>query len=350
MHPHISLCTRSPHLHLREERYVAVKALKGMSTDLHYQGYIQELDIMTRVTDLIRRACQPVYCTTLLSHFIHVGKPNDGQHLCLVMDVLAGDVDTLRRGFSALPPLLVKRILRDSLRGLAQLHGSGCAHTDLKANNIMCNIPELTTEDKLGAFIAKTPSRRHPPEQSWDYLVEAAVSQPLPPPTLEQALSGSFRIADFGSSQILTHRVTSHITPDTLRAPEVIMHLPWDAKVDIWTFGCLVYEFLLGVPLFSRKSGTGITDPDSHHLAEMLAFTGENLPVELPSDVVDQYPTTHFSVLVKNRAEALGIPEHDVAGAIDLMSRCLRIDPGCRPTSIQLARQSPWLLELGDDF
>ncbi len=111
-----------------------------------------------------------------------------------------------------------------------------------------------------------------------------------------------------------------------------------------------MYEFLLGVPLFSRKSDIGIADPDSHHLAEMLAFTGENLPVELPSDVVDQYPTTHFSGLVKNRAEALGIPEYDVVGAIDLMSRCLRMDPACRPTSIQLARQSPWLLELGDDF
>ncbi|KAJ6452956.1 kinase-like protein [Mycena sanguinolenta] len=318
-----------------EERYVALKALKGMSTDLHYQGYIQELDIMTRVTELVRRACQPVYCTTLLSHFIHVGKPNDGQHLCLVMEVLAGDVETLRREFGTLPPPLVKRILRDSLRGFAQLHGSGCAHTDLKADNIMCNIPELTTEEKLSTFIAKTPSRGHPPEQSWDYPVQAAVSQPIPPPTVEQVLSGSFRIADFGSAQILTHRVTSHITSETLRAPEVIMQLPWDAKVDIWTFGCLVYEFLLGVPLFSDRNARG---------------HWRSLPVELPSDVVDQYPTTRFSVLVKNRAVDLGIPDHDVAGAIDLMGRCLRIDPDCRPTSIPLARQSPWLLELGDDF
>ncbi|KAJ6448697.1 kinase-like protein [Mycena sanguinolenta] len=333
-----------------EKRYVALKALKGMSTDLHYQGYIQELDIMTRVTELVRRACQPVYCTTLLSHFIHVGKPNDGQHLCLVMEVLAGDVDTLRREFGTLPPPLVKRILRDSLRGLAQLHGSGCAHTDLKADNIMYNIPELTTEGKLSTFIATTPSRRHPPEQSWDYPVQAAVSQPIPPPTVEQVLSGSFRIADLGSAQILTHRVTSHITSETLRAPEVIMQLPWDAKVDIWTFGCLVYEFLLGVPLFSERPTTGTAESDSHLLAEILAVTGESLPVELPSDFVDQYPTTHFSVLVKNRAVALGIPDHDVAGAIDLMGRCLRIDPDCRPTSIQLARQSPWLLELGDDF
>lgn len=188
-----------------------------MSTDLHFQGYIQELPIMERVTQLIRRSGHPVYCTPLLSHFIHAGKPNDGQHLCLVMDVLAGDVETLRKAYTSLPPRVIKLILRDSLRGLAQLHASGCVHTgrislrhveysltqrsDLKASNIMCNLPDLTTEDNLRAFLAMTPARRHPPEQSWDYLVEAAVSQPLQPLTLEQVSSGSFMIADFGSGR-----------------------------------------------------------------------------------------------------------------------------------------------------
>ncbi|KAJ7435408.1 kinase-like domain-containing protein [Mycena latifolia] len=333
-------------------RYVAVKALKGMSTDLHFQGYIQELPIMERVTHLIRRSGQPVYCTTLLSHFIHPGKPNDGQHLCLVMDVLAGDVETLRTGLRALPPQLVKRILRDCLRGLAQLHASGCVHTDLKASNIMCNVPDLTTENNLRGIIAETPARRHPPEQSWDCLVEAAVSQPLPPPTIEQALSGSFMIADFGSAQIVTQQVTSHITPETLRAPEVIMCRPWDAKVDMWTFGCLVYEFLVGVPLFSRKGDSDTAEPDHYHLAQMHAFTGDELPLELelPPHVLANNLATHFSHLFREKAHALELPEQDVAGAIDIMSRCLRIDPTARPTSIQLARESPWLLELGDDF
>ncbi|KAJ7036973.1 kinase-like protein [Mycena alexandri] len=333
-------------------RYVAVKALKGMSTDLHFQGYIQELPIMERVTQLIRRSGHPVYCTPLLSHFIHPGKPNDGQHLCLVMDVLAADVETLGNAYTALPPQLVKLILRDSLRGLAQLHASGCVHTDLKASNIMCNVPDLTTEDNLRATIEMTPARRHPPQQSWDPVVEAAVSQPLPLPTLEQASSGSFMLADFGSAQIIADQVTSHITPETLRAPEVIMRRPWDSKVDIWTFGCLVYEFLLGVPLFSRECATDPADPDQHHLAQMRALTGDELALnfELPPHILGSLSATHFSLLFREKALALGLSEHDVAGAVDVMSRCLRIDPTARPTAIQLARESPWLLELGDDF
>ncbi|KAJ7726753.1 kinase-like protein [Mycena metata] len=313
-------------------RYVAVKTLKGMSTDLHFQGYIQELPIMERVTQLIRQS------------------------------------GSLRKVYTALPPHLVKLILRDSLRGLAQLHASGCVYTDLKASNIMCNVPDLTTEDNLRTIIAMTPARRHPPEQSWDYVVEMAVSQPLPPPTLEQASSGSFMIADFGSAQIIADQVTSHITPETLRAPEVIMRRPWDSKVDIWTFGCLVRR---PVPLFTSvliddpgvrnfpwcspflaRLGYRSSRSRSVSFAQMRALTGDELSLnlELPPHVLGSLSATQFSLLFRAKAFALGLSEHDIAGAVDVMSRCLRIDPTARPTAIQLARQSPWLLELGDDF
>jgi serine/threonine-protein kinase SRPK3 len=129
----------NPHDHRRNAHYVAVKALKGLTTDLYYQGYIHELHILQRVTQLVKRARQPVYCTPLLAHFIQPGKPNDGDHLCLVMDVFAGDVEALRlaAGRRVLPSKLVQRILRDSLRGLAQLHASGCVHTGEPSHGVL---------------------------------------------------------------------------------------------------------------------------------------------------------------------------------------------------------------------
>jgi hypothetical protein len=84
------------------------------------------------------------------------------------------------------------------------------------------------------------------------------------------------------------------------------MQGPWDSKVDIWTFGCLVrpvflpyfphdtsstyantpgrlclqvYEFMLGVPIFSRQHAT--MAPDDYHLAQIIKFTGEEFPPEL---------------------------------------------------------------------
>lgn len=41
-----------------------------------------------------------------------------------------------------IPLPLIKRILRDSLRGIATLHKKGIVHTDIKANNIMVDWDE----------------------------------------------------------------------------------------------------------------------------------------------------------------------------------------------------------------
>jgi hypothetical protein len=60
--------------------------------------------------------------------------------------------------------------------------------------------------------------------------------------------------------------------------------------------------------------------------------------------------TVHLSMLFRSNAQVIGLPEHDIAGAIGLISRCLRVDPADRPSAIQLVRESPWLQELGDDF
>jgi serine/threonine protein kinase len=34
--------------------------------------------------------------------------------------------------------------------------------------------------------------------------------------------------------------LTEHITPIALRAPEVVLGIPWDAKVDVWSAACVV--------------------------------------------------------------------------------------------------------------
>jgi serine/threonine-protein kinase SRPK3 len=116
----------SPH---RQGRYVAIKVLTGMATNLHDRGIMQELPVMRRISKLIRASGQLAYCTLLHSHFVHPGKPGDGDHLCLVMDVLGADIEALQSDSKAYPVPLAKRILRDTLRGLAQLHASGCVHT-----------------------------------------------------------------------------------------------------------------------------------------------------------------------------------------------------------------------------
>lgn len=52
-------------------------------------------------------------------------------------------------------------------------------------------------------------------------------------------------------SQLHTYE---EITAPTLRAPEIILHGPWDEKVDIWAFGCLVRFPFPIIPLTEQPS------------------------------------------------------------------------------------------------
>jgi serine/threonine-protein kinase SRPK3 len=45
---------------------------------------------------------------------------------------------------------------------------------------------------------------------------------------------------DVQTAQSSTDHTIDYITPDALRAPETILGGPWNEKVDIWIFGCLV--------------------------------------------------------------------------------------------------------------
>ena len=63
-----------------------------------------------------------------------------------------------------------------------------------------------------------------------------------------------FKIIDFGSA-VLTHDChNSYVQSRWYRAPEVMLGLPWDEKVDVWGVGCIVAELLLGQPIFHGGS------------------------------------------------------------------------------------------------
>lgn len=71
----------------------------------------------------------------------------------------------------------------------------------------------------------------------------------------------SAKLADFGSSRFCHRSITeespaikkyeSHYEQSRFyRAPEVVLGLETDTAIDIWSFGCVLYEMLMGIPLF----------------------------------------------------------------------------------------------------
>jgi serine/threonine-protein kinase SRPK3 len=101
-------------------------------------------------------------------------------------------------------------------------------------------------------------------------------------------------LCDFGEARIGHQKHKGDIMPGIYRAPEVILGMEWDAKVDIWAIGVMVrlisrqieilltiltmqaWNLLEGGNLFFARSH-GLLN-DEQHLAEMVSLMGPPPP------------------------------------------------------------------------
>ena len=63
------------------------------------------------------------------------------------------------------------------------------------------------------------------------------------------------KLCDFGSAlredEIV---ITSELVSRFYRAPEILLGCPYDTKIDIWSFGCTLYELYTGKILFPGRN------------------------------------------------------------------------------------------------
>ncbi|KAH6632835.1 kinase-like domain-containing protein [Chaetomium tenue] len=242
--------------------------------------------------------------------------PN-GRHACLVMDPMGPHISTLLnrpefkdQTFDPLDPLdplvrqprfpkaLTHRILRDILLGLRTLHQHGIVHSDLHPGNVLATIPPLGEplghDPSVLQKLQQLPSeghtlvRRDGKIDLWapSYLLEAAPLEDLVTFELDPVV----KLADLGASFLERHPPASVVTPVALRSPEFILRnaqVPLGKGIDIWAFGCLVFELVTGRNLFvglegldgHEASDEGINDEHLIQLSEVLG----PLPAELAS-------------------------------------------------------------------
>lgn len=132
-------------------RYVALKILVSEN-----QEPSQELEILHHLTKVAAKdGLQHV--TQLLAEFNHQG-PN-GIHKCLVFEPMGPSVNSMvyelpefkprKYGMKIrYPPHLAKRILKQSLQGLAFLHKNGVAHGDFQPGNILFAVDSIDSCDE----------------------------------------------------------------------------------------------------------------------------------------------------------------------------------------------------------
>ncbi|KAK9714598.1 hypothetical protein RND81_06G106200 [Saponaria officinalis] len=133
------------------------------------------------------------------------------QHLCISFELLDTNLYELIKinNFRGLSLNIVQLFSKQILRGLALMKEAGIIHCDLKPENIL-----LGTSNK-------------PPE---------------------------IKIIDFGSACMEDRTVYSYIQSRYYRSPEVLLGYQYTTAIDMWSFGCIVAELFLGLPLFPGAS------------------------------------------------------------------------------------------------
>lgn len=139
--------------------------------------------------------------------------------------------DPSHLGLSAIP--VVSWAL---INALSYLHRCGVVHTDLKFDNIQFMLPEkadaiLEKHITLARENAhKIPSRRIDDDRT---IYASLVLQYSP-------FNAIPILCDLGSAAFGRDTYVGLAQPQPYRAPEVILGLPWDSKIDIWNLGELV--------------------------------------------------------------------------------------------------------------
>ncbi|KAL3835290.1 hypothetical protein ACJIZ3_010026 [Penstemon smallii] len=156
------------------------------------------------------------------------------------------------------------------------------------------------------------------------------------------------KVIDLGSSCFETDHLCSYVQSRSYRAPEVILGLPYDKKIDIWSLGCILAELCTGNVLFQNDSPATL-------LARVIGIIGQ-IEQEMLAKGRDtnKYFTKNHMLYERNqetsRLEYL-IPKKSSLrhrlpmgdqGFIDFVAHLLEVNPNKRPSAAE-ALKHPWL-------
>ncbi|KAJ4985972.1 protein kinase domain-containing protein [Stagonosporopsis vannaccii] len=257
----------------RNQTYVAVKIA------------VSEPNYQNRETTILRTTAaahseQPGYRHLMtMQDYFQINGPN-GTHECLVLELLGPSVADLleaHSGIERLPGMLAKTIAKQALLGLCFLHEQKIAHADLHTRNLAFAIPSVQAlrEDdflqKLGEPETGIVQRKD--GQPLGPAVPRYLVKPTSYPIDVKSSLKSIKIVDFGQSFLSDDCPGTLNTPLPVRAPEIIFRDIVNYRVDLWSMGCLLFELIVGQPLFDSFMIT-----PAILVRQMLETVNEDLP------------------------------------------------------------------------
>ncbi|PNH12201.1 putative serine/threonine-protein kinase [Tetrabaena socialis] len=277
-----------------ERRLVCLKVVKNDKECM--DACLEEVRLLQMIN--ARDPKDEHHIARLYDYFYHLG------HLFLVVELLGGNLfDTQCYDPSYFSPGRIQSIARQVLHGLVFLHQNNIIHADVKPENIL----------------------------------------------VKNYSKCSVKLIDLGCSIYNTEAHMSHyVQSRSYRAPEVMLGLPYDGRIDIWSLGCVLAELATGQVLFPNVSEAAM-------MARMVGMVGE-----FPSFMLKggQYAgafftrsgrvyerdaeTGMFQLLVPKRTTVQARVHSSDRGMLHFIRHLLVLDPSKRPTAEQALRH-PWL-------
>ncbi|KAI0883989.1 kinase-like domain-containing protein [Annulohypoxylon maeteangense] len=228
----------------------------------------------------------------MLQTYFQFQGPN-GTHACFVLDVMGPHLTEMlhlcpefqigepwERRFTK---QFAKKVLQDVLHGLQFLHENGVVHGDLHTGNILVNVRSIKTdeasiknlEQSTDTIQCSSLRRLDGKTDPWapEYLIQ-------PEPLYEYTsldLEPLAKITDLGSAFLEDYPPAETVTAVAFRAPELIFGRPFGKGIDIWSFGCLLFELLTGSSLFcvSPLGGDKLDESiNDEHLIQFFDLLG----------------------------------------------------------------------------
>uniref|UniRef100_A0A4W3H1M4 dual-specificity kinase n=1 Tax=Callorhinchus milii TaxID=7868 RepID=A0A4W3H1M4_CALMI len=202
--------------HRRGGLRVALKIIKNV--EKYREAAWLEINVLEKINE--KDPDNKFHCVQMYDWFDYHG------HICISFELLGQSTfDFLKdNNYVPYPIHQVKHMAYQTCHAVNFLHNSKLTHTDLKPENIL--------------FVNS------------DYDIVYNVEKKRDERVIKNTPT---RVVDFGSATFDHEYHSTIVSTRHYRAPEVLLELGWSQPCDVWSIGCIIFEYYLGFTLFQVR-------------------------------------------------------------------------------------------------